>query len=270
MAGEGERREGGEGPPEDAEFAEYVEYLKKKYPEGGIKNDEPAGRPHGKESAQREESAEGSSKRARGNRAEQPEENEVKEGDARQLEANNEGGRDEEFERLWERIKERLESHAAEEKHDLDQEGRNPGSGPIEERAQYDVKEEPKTLGERPSRESEAPEQPESGSPHTGIWENRNDPVGDGKSQRGIRQGLKEDGLASMETSTAMDRNNGSNEIEHKIEASDEGPTEALGRAGADRPYRDENVVSSREIAHANEELRPTSETPHGRIDSNP
>src|SRR2546427_9553309 len=269
MAGEGERREVGEGPPEDAEFAEYVEYLKKKYPEGGIKDDESAGRPHEKESAQREESAEGSSKRARGNHTEQPEENEVKEGDGRQLEANNEGGRDEEFERLWERIKERLESHVAEEKHDLDQEGRNPGGGPVEERAQDDVKEEPKTLGERLSRESEAPEQPESGSPHTGIWENRNDPVGDGKSQRGIRQGLKEDGLASMETSIAMDRNKGSNEIEHKIEASDkEGLTEALGRAGADRPYRDENVVSSRELAHANEELRPTREAPQGRNDS--
>src|SRR5438445_6551548 len=152
MAGEGERREGGEGPPEDAEFAEYVEYLKKKYPEGGIKNDEPAGRPHGKESAQREESAEGTNKRARGNRAEQPEENEVKEGDARKLEANNEGGRDEEFERLWERIRERLESQAVEEKHDLDQERRNAGNGPVEERAGDDGRGEPRTRAERPSR----------------------------------------------------------------------------------------------------------------------
>src|SRR3989442_10077635 len=105
MAGEGEKREGGEGPPEDAEFAEYVEYLKKKYPEGGIKDDESAGRPHEKESAQREESAEGSSKRARGDHADQPEENEVKEGGAGRLEVEDEGGRDEEFERLWERIR---------------------------------------------------------------------------------------------------------------------------------------------------------------------
>src|SRR2546428_5603254 len=155
MAGEGEKREGGEGPSEEADFAEYVEYLREKYPRGGIKDDESAGRPHEKESAQSEESAEGSSKRARGNRAEQPEENEVKEGDARKLEANDEGGRDEEFERLWERIKERLESHAAEEKHDLDQEGRNPGGGPLEEREQDDVKEAPKALNERLRRESE-------------------------------------------------------------------------------------------------------------------
>src|SRR5437879_13660713 len=108
MAGEGERREGGEGPTEDAEFAEYVEYLKKKYPEGGIKNDESAGRPHERESAQREESGEGPNKCARGNRADQREESEVKEGDARKLEANNEGGRDEEFEGRWERDRERL------------------------------------------------------------------------------------------------------------------------------------------------------------------
>jgi len=27
VAGEGEKREGGEGPSEDADFAEYVEYL---------------------------------------------------------------------------------------------------------------------------------------------------------------------------------------------------------------------------------------------------
>ena len=66
MAGEGEKREGGEGPSEETEFAEYVEYLKEKYPGGGIKDDESAGRPHGKEWAQREESAEGSSKRAWG------------------------------------------------------------------------------------------------------------------------------------------------------------------------------------------------------------
>ena len=271
MAEEGEKREGGEGPNEETEFAEYVEYLKKKYPEGGIKDDESAGRPHEKESAQREESAEGSSKRARGNHTEQPEENEVKEDGAGRLEANNEGGRDEEFERLWERIKERLESHAAEEKHDLDQEGRNPGSGPVEERAQYDVKEEPKTLGERLSRESEAPEQPESGSPHTGIGENRTDRVGEGESRRDIRQGLKEYAEPSMETSTAVDRNKSSNETEHKIETSDnEGPTEGRGRAGTGHPYHGENVVSSREVAHANQDLRPTSETPQGRIDSNP
>src|SRR2546427_12798224 len=106
MAGEGERREVGEGPPEDAEFAEYVEYLKKKYPEGGIKDDESAGRPHGKERAQREESAEGSSKRAWGKYAEQPEEDEVKDGGAGKLEAKAEGGAAEELARRWAPIKE--------------------------------------------------------------------------------------------------------------------------------------------------------------------
>src|SRR5207245_11712850 len=91
MAGEGEKREGGEGPPEDAEFAEYVEYLKKKYPEGGIKDDESAGRPHEKEWAQREESAEGWSKRAWGNYAEQAEEDEGEEGEGREREVKEEG-----------------------------------------------------------------------------------------------------------------------------------------------------------------------------------
>jgi len=270
VAEEGERREGGEGPSEKAEFAEYVEYLKKKYPEGGIKDDESAGRPHEKEWAQREESAEGSSKRAWGNYAEQPEENEVKEGGARKLEAKDEGGWDEEFERLWERIKERLESQAAEEKHDLDQQGRNPGNGPVE-RAQDEVRGEPEKLRERLSRESEAPEQPESGSPHTGIGENRTDRVGEDESRRDIHQGLKEYAEPSMETSTAVDRSKSSNETEHKIETSDnEGPTEGRGRAGTGHPYHGEDVVSSREVARANQNLRPTSETPQGRIDSNP
>src|SRR2546425_256705 len=34
MAGEGEKREGGEGPSEEADFAEYVEYLREKEPRG--------------------------------------------------------------------------------------------------------------------------------------------------------------------------------------------------------------------------------------------
>ena len=218
MAGEGERREGGEGRSAEEEFAEFVEYLKEKYPEGGIKDEDSAGRPHEKDSAQSENSAEDSSKSAQGNHAEQPDENEVEEGDARKLETNNEGGRDEEFERLWERIKKRLESQAADERHGLDQERRNSGNGPPEERTPDDVRGEPKAPSERLSREPETGQNPESGGRGERVEGNRTDKVESSQSQ----------------------------------------------------PYRDENIVSSREIAHANEELRPTREALQGRIDPGP
>ncbi len=304
MAEEGERREGGEGPTEDAEFAEYVEYLREKYPEGGIKDDEFARRPHEKESAQSEESAESSSERARGNHAEHPDDNEVKEGDAGRLEADNEGGRDEEFERLWERIKKRLESQAADERHGLDQERRNSGNGPPEERTPDDIKEEPKAPSEQLSRESEAVQNPELDGPSARIGENRTDPVGENESQGDIRQDIKQDGRISIESSAA-DRNEASSEIEGKIEISDndKGPVETPRADTSIEPLQlgipkgpddsggtpeigsgihdyaakssegqlpsEENIVSNRDVVDANEELRPASEALQGRVESN-
>ncbi len=297
MTGEGEgRREGGERSPEE-EFAEFVEYLKEKYPDGGIKD-----RFREKDSVRSEESVEDSSKSAQGSHAEQHDENGVEEGDARKLEANNEGRRDEEFERLWERIKKRLESLGVDERYDLDQEKRNPGEGPLEARAKDDAKEEPRAPNEWLGRESEAAQNPDLDGRGEGAEENRTDSVGKGESQEDIRQHLERDVRVSMERSTAADRNVASGEIEGKIESpnSDKGPTDTRAEADSGEPLqlgvpkvaedlrgtqgirdqlversqgqrsRDENVVSSREVVHANEELRPTREALQERIDSSP
>src|SRR5207247_1559548 len=111
------------------------------------------------------------------------------------------------------------EREADEEKHDVDRERGNAGKGPLEEREQDDVKEAPKTLNERPSRESEAVQNPELDGPSARIGENRTDPVGENESQGDIRQDIKQDGRISIESSAA-DRNEASSEIEGKIEIS--------------------------------------------------
>src|SRR5712691_5880001 len=127
---EGERDERPEGQPDELE--ELRGHIKARREESGkegnegqsraTEDDDSADRPGEKDSA-RPESARDSSQRSRENHTEQPkEENEVKEGDAGRLEANYEGGRDEELGRLRERVRERREGEADEEKHDLDHE----------------------------------------------------------------------------------------------------------------------------------------------------
>ncbi len=182
---EGERDERPKG--ERDELEELRGHIKARREEAGKEGAEsrsrateegdPADRPGGKDSAH-PESAEGSSERAAENHAEQPEvKNEINEGDARQLETKDERGRDEELGRLRERVKERHESEADEEKHEVDQEKGNPGNGPVEERAQDDVREEPKALTEQLSRESEAPQNPELKGRGERAEENPTNPV---------------------------------------------------------------------------------------------
>src|SRR2546422_2927285 len=169
------------------EFEELRDRIKERYKESskeGVedrsrvsKDDDPVDHTREKVSAH-PDSAEGSSETAAENHAEQPEvKNKIKQGDVGQLEAKDEGGRDEELGRLKEQVKERHESEADEEKHDVDQETGILGNGPVEEPSQEDVREEPKALSERLSRESEAPQNPEPKGRGDRVEENPTNPV---------------------------------------------------------------------------------------------